>query len=371
MSHTETLEKPIRLFYSYSHKDEALLLELKTHLAPLRRSGIISEWHDRNIDLGEEWKKAIDRHLASADVILLLVSPDFINSDYCWSVEVRTALERHKRGSARVIPVILRPCNWKITQFAELQAAPTDGRAVTLWDDRDVALADVAAKIASVVSQLRTTLQEPEHPSHTLLLRTILNILRRTRYVLPIAIAIIMFFALLIYVRLHRPGDTAPPIKPDSNSAITVPKQTRRDTSANTHKFAVSIVRSDGDTLRSCSLTDHNPGPIGSGWDEDAIGFSRSLDAAKDHNDNRLRRLPYINISRINVVSLTSSEKRAVESFDLYDRDKLIKADVGLLDGTFMRAVYLMPHYLTYECGNEKGRITRSNTAMLLFGEAQ
>ena len=76
--------KPKSLFYSYSHRDEDLRSKLETHLAVLRRGGLIAEWHDRKIEAGDEWRKAIDGHLMSADIVLLLVSADFIASDYCW-----------------------------------------------------------------------------------------------------------------------------------------------------------------------------------------------------------------------------------------------------------------------------------------------
>ena len=130
-------EKPISLFYSYSHRDEELRKKLEDHLAGLRWSEKIAEWHDRNIDVGDEWAKEIDRNLTSADVILLLVSASFIASKYCWSVEMKKALERHDKGEAKVIPVILRPCSWHTTPFAKLQAAPTDAKPVTSWLDQD------------------------------------------------------------------------------------------------------------------------------------------------------------------------------------------------------------------------------------------
>jgi formylglycine-generating enzyme required for sulfatase activity len=147
--------KPISLFYSYSHRDEDLRLTLQRHLSALRRAGLIAEWHDRNIEAGDEWAREIDRNLATADIILLLISADFIDSDYCWSVETKKALARHDRGEAVVIPVILRPCRWGITPFAKLQSAPKDARPVTQWPDPDAAFDDVAAKIERVVLALR------------------------------------------------------------------------------------------------------------------------------------------------------------------------------------------------------------------------
>lgn len=155
MADGEHQETPIRLFYSYSHEDAELRKRLEDHLAALRRSGHISEWHDRNIDLGEEWAKEIDRNLASADIILLLVSASFLASEYCWSVEMTKALERHSKGEAKVIPVILRPCAWHITPFAKLQAAPSDTKPVTSWSDPHEALYDVATRIERVVNNLR------------------------------------------------------------------------------------------------------------------------------------------------------------------------------------------------------------------------
>src|SRR5690349_18201713 len=98
---------PIEVFVSYAHADEPFRVELGKHLAMLRRHNVISLWHDRMIGAGTEWKGEIDDHLNSAGVILLLVSPDFMASDYCYDIEVRRALERHEAREARVIPVIL------------------------------------------------------------------------------------------------------------------------------------------------------------------------------------------------------------------------------------------------------------------------
>jgi formylglycine-generating enzyme required for sulfatase activity len=148
-------KKPISLFYSYSHKDEDLRLKLQDHLAGLKWSGMIAEWNDRDIEAGKEWEKEIDHHLSSADIILLLVSATFIASPYCWGIEIKKALERHERGEARVIPVILRPCRWQRTPFAKLQATPKDAKPVTQWLDWDAAFDDVVSKIEAVVDELQ------------------------------------------------------------------------------------------------------------------------------------------------------------------------------------------------------------------------
>lgn len=113
--------------------------------------GLIESWHDRRIIAGSELDPAIDEELEKADVILLLVSPDFLASRYCYGVEVRRAMERHKAVAARVIPIILRPCEWDRAPFAGLLAAPKDGKPITRWPDQDEAFLDVTRAIRAVV----------------------------------------------------------------------------------------------------------------------------------------------------------------------------------------------------------------------------
>ena len=146
---------PIELFISYSHKDEALRERLGTHLSLLKRQRVIDEWHDRRIGAGQEWAGAIDEHLSSAAVILLLVSSDFLASDYCYDLEMTRALERDDAGDARVIPVILRSVDWHGAPFAKLQALPKGGRPVTSWSNQDEAFTDVARGIRAAVEALR------------------------------------------------------------------------------------------------------------------------------------------------------------------------------------------------------------------------
>lgn len=143
----------VKIFFCYAHEDEALLNKLKSHLRPLQRQGLIDVWHDRDISAGTEWKQEIAEQLNSAQIILLLISPDFMNSDYCWSVELKRALERHTARDALVIPVILRPVHWQGTPFGELQALPKDGKAVTTWANRDEVLADVVEQIREAIQQ--------------------------------------------------------------------------------------------------------------------------------------------------------------------------------------------------------------------------
>lgn len=142
---------PIALFCSYSHQDESLHNELSKHLYTLRRAGFVREWYDREILAGEEWDRQISRHLESAEIILLLISADFLASKYCYDIEAKRALERHLAGQAQVIPIILRPVVWSLTPFAALQALPAGSRPVTEWPDMDLAFVNICEGILAVV----------------------------------------------------------------------------------------------------------------------------------------------------------------------------------------------------------------------------
>ncbi|MDZ8078994.1 MAG: GUN4 domain-containing protein [Nostoc sp. DcaGUA01] len=137
-------EVSLKVFCSYCHKDESLRDQLANHLSAFRHQGVISIWHDRNISAGQEWDDEIKENLKTADIILLLISSDFIASKYCWSVEVKTAIERHDAGEACVIPVILRSVYWKSTPLARLQSLPKNAEPVKSWSDPDAAFTNVA-----------------------------------------------------------------------------------------------------------------------------------------------------------------------------------------------------------------------------------
>lgn len=143
-----------RVFFSYSHADEALRDRLEKALAMLLNEGLIEPWHDRRIVAGSEIDATIDDELEKADVILLLVSPDFLASRYCYGIEVQRAMERHRAGVARVIPVILRPCEWNRGVFSRLLAAPADGRPVTRWPDQDEAFLDITRAVRNAVESI-------------------------------------------------------------------------------------------------------------------------------------------------------------------------------------------------------------------------
>ncbi|MEH2452488.1 GUN4 domain-containing protein [Nostoc sp.] len=149
-------EVSLKLFFSYSHKDEALRDELAKHLTILEWQSVISSWHDRKILLGEEWDHQINDNLNTADIILLLISSDFLFSKYCWDVEVKRAIERHYAGEACVIPVILRSVDWSGAPFAKLQALPKNADPVVSrnWFNQDEAFTDVAKGIRAAAEKL-------------------------------------------------------------------------------------------------------------------------------------------------------------------------------------------------------------------------
>lgn len=142
------------LFFSYSHKDEELRNELEVHLAMLQRQGLITAWHDRRIGAGKDIHSEISAELESADIILLLVSAHFLASDYCYDKEMTRALERDHAGNARVIPIILHPCDWHSASFGNLRATPLDGKAVSMFPNQNEALSQVAKDIRGAVEEL-------------------------------------------------------------------------------------------------------------------------------------------------------------------------------------------------------------------------
>ena len=159
---------PLQVFCSYAHEDTPHLQNLHTHLATLQRQNLISTWHDRQIPPGTNWAHTIDTHLEQASLILLLVSPDFLASKYCYEIEMQRALQRHAANQARVIPLILRPCDWRHTPLASLQCLPLDGKPLTTWDNQDQAWHDIASGIRRAIEDLTllaTSIPQATSPS--------------------------------------------------------------------------------------------------------------------------------------------------------------------------------------------------------------
>jgi len=145
---------PFSVFISYSHHDRELRKELEKHLSNLKRQNIVTAWYDRDISPGTEWQSQIIEHLTTDQIILLLISADFMASDFCYSMEMTQAIARHDANQARVLPIILRPTDWRGAPFAKLKVLPTDGKAVTRWPTHDDAFEDIVQGIREAIADL-------------------------------------------------------------------------------------------------------------------------------------------------------------------------------------------------------------------------
>jgi len=143
------------VFISYSHKDEEYKDALLEHMASLRRTGEVEEWHDRKIEPGKNWKNEISQHLHNSTIIIFLISASFINSDYCVEVEAKTAFEKHLKGEALLIPIVIRPTHWNDSEFANIQSLPKDSKPVTTWENADMAWLDVVQGIKVALSEFK------------------------------------------------------------------------------------------------------------------------------------------------------------------------------------------------------------------------
>ena len=151
------MHESVKVFFSYSHKDEAFRDELVEHLSSLQQRGIISIWHDGKIQPGMNWDDITKAQLNAADIILLLISSSFMASRDKYEVEIRHAIQRHEAKAARVIPVILRSYDWESTPFGRLKALPAGGKPVTKWDDRDEAFVSIVKGIQAVAEELTSS----------------------------------------------------------------------------------------------------------------------------------------------------------------------------------------------------------------------
>ncbi len=143
----------VSIFFSYAHRDKWLRDRLEDHLSNLKYRGLITTWYDREISAGQEWAQQIDIYLNKAQIILLLISAHFMASEYCYSIEMKRALERHERREADVIPILLRPVLFTDAPFAKLQMLPTNGKPVIRWRDRDSAFVDIAYGIERIAQK--------------------------------------------------------------------------------------------------------------------------------------------------------------------------------------------------------------------------
>lgn len=143
---------PVRIFIAYARKDKAFLDDLRKHLQPLERSQRVKLWYDKDIEAGAEWEESIKKELNNANIILLLVSANAINSNYFYDNEMTGSLRRHENGEASVVPIILRPCDWEETPWGKLQALPKDGKPIELWVSEAEAYTNIVKQLKPIVA---------------------------------------------------------------------------------------------------------------------------------------------------------------------------------------------------------------------------
>ncbi|MFN0118588.1 MAG: toll/interleukin-1 receptor domain-containing protein [Elusimicrobiota bacterium] len=164
MNIMEGQEKQVKIFYSYSHKDEELREKFEAHMSGLKRTGFIEDWHDRKILAGQSWEKLISEQIYLSDIVLFLVSSDFLNSDYCYHKEVIKSVERHYQKKCIVVPIIIRDCDWEGTPFEGIQGLPTDMKPVISrhWHNIDEAFTDVAKGLKKIIKSKYQELQNAQ-----------------------------------------------------------------------------------------------------------------------------------------------------------------------------------------------------------------
>lgn len=172
----------VNLFCCYAHEDRELLEELETHLSHLKRQYNLKNWYDRKISPGTDWEKEIYIQLNEAHLILLLISANFMASDYCYGKEMEQALARHKAGMCRVIPILLRPTDWGGAPFSHLQMLPLGAKPVTSWPNRDEAFENVAKGIREVIKDLLEDYKEVEKTEASETTHTLSNSKQSIRY---------------------------------------------------------------------------------------------------------------------------------------------------------------------------------------------
>jgi len=145
---------PLEIFISYSHKDENYLDDFQTHLSTLKRKELIEVWTDKGITPGQEWDSQIKGNLETADIIIFLVSPDFIASDYIHDIEIEKAIEKYKRGENVIIPIVIRTCDFGSLEIAKFQALPKGAKPVSTWADKDEVWSDVVNQLKLVVQNV-------------------------------------------------------------------------------------------------------------------------------------------------------------------------------------------------------------------------
>jgi len=149
---------PLKLFISYSHKDEVFCDEFKTHLAPLKSNGTIEAWHDRQLKAGDCLDEELASHLKQSTLVAFLISSDFLDSFYCMQKEWSQALNQRNAGVSTIIPIIVRECSWEDTDFKKYVCIPNEGRAIKSFEDQDKGWKEVVSHIKTVIDGLENSI---------------------------------------------------------------------------------------------------------------------------------------------------------------------------------------------------------------------
>jgi hypothetical protein len=161
----------MKAFISYAHHDRAMLERLHTHLAMLRREGALSAWYDREILPGGLIDRDIALQLGDSDLFLALVSPDFLNSQYCYQAELQAAIKRHETGEIVIVPIILEPCEWDASPLAAFKAVPRDGLPISEWPNPNAALLDVVKELRRLIGSAEVSSKDERRRNSPAVLR--------------------------------------------------------------------------------------------------------------------------------------------------------------------------------------------------------
>jgi TIR domain len=155
MQQTQDSNVPIRIFYSYAHEDKRYQQRIKQQLGLLKNQGLITQFSNQDILPGQEWKNEINKKIETADIILLLVSPAFLDSEYCYTEEMQSAFQRYEAREARIIPIIIRPCEWRQSPLGKFQPLPGKGLPVNDWKPQDKAYHEIEIGIRKIINDVR------------------------------------------------------------------------------------------------------------------------------------------------------------------------------------------------------------------------
>ncbi|MCP1168211.1 toll/interleukin-1 receptor domain-containing protein [Limimaricola litoreus] len=142
----------MKAFISYSHADYRYVERLHVHLKPLKRQNGLETWYDRDLLAGDYLDKEVMQNLEDSDIFIAMTSPDFIASDYCYSTEMKRAVDLQNSGCLRIVSIILEPCQWKDTPLAKFLVTPRDGKPISEHTSENSAFLYIADAIKNVLS---------------------------------------------------------------------------------------------------------------------------------------------------------------------------------------------------------------------------